>query len=116
MGEELKFSELLQEIQPAFLNGLDEDIKEFRGFLDSLAAEQDDSLAVAKIYRMAHNLRGNGASYGFPVVSEIGKRMEETLEPIYHLSQKMDETRLNFLADCVDDLAEIVQKYREQQI
>jgi chemotaxis protein histidine kinase CheA len=116
MGEEIKFSELLQEIQPAFLSGLAEDIKEFREFLDRLASEQDDSLVVAKIYRMAHNLRGNGASYGFPVVSEIGKRMEETLKPIYHLSKRMDETRLKFLADCVDNLENIVQKYKEQQM
>jgi len=123
MEENIKLKELLQEIQPVFLDGVNENIKKFRQFLDRLAKKQDDVPAIENIYRMAHSLRGNGASYGFPVISEIGEQMEEALNAVYlhqekpalERSEGMNEMLLHFLEDCVDSLEKIVQEYREQQ-
>jgi HPt (histidine-containing phosphotransfer) domain-containing protein len=38
---------------------------------DALATRAFDTL-----YRLGHNLRGSGGSYGFPRMTEIGERME----------------------------------------
>jgi chemotaxis protein histidine kinase CheA len=112
--EENIIRELLREIQPAFLDGINEEIKKFRQLFDRLAEKQDNICAIENIYRMSHNIHGNGSSYGFPAISEIGERMEEALKAIYLHQKGIDETLLKFLADCVDSLEKIVQKYREQ--
>ncbi|MFQ6040843.1 MAG: hypothetical protein ACE5PV_08310 [Candidatus Poribacteria bacterium] len=52
MEEDINFGELLRELQPDFLNELNENINEFRKFFDRLAEEQDNSLAIEKIYRI----------------------------------------------------------------
>lgn len=115
MEENITLKELLQKIQPVFFDGVNEHIKKFRQFFDRLAKKQDDVPAIENIYRMAHSLRGNGASYGFPAISEIGEQMEEALNAVYLHQEKMDEMLLRFLEDCVDSLEKIVQEYREHQ-
>ena len=109
----LKLRELLRQIQPAFLDGMNENIKEFRQLFDRLEKKQDDVPTIENIYRMAHNIHGNGASYGFPAISEIGERMEEALKADYLHQKKIDETLLHFLKNCVDSLEKTVQEYRE---
>ncbi len=52
-----------------FLRRRNEDIQRIR---EALASKNFDAIAT-----IGHNLRGNGASYGFPELSAIGVALEE---------------------------------------
>lgn len=113
MEESIEISEILQEIRPIFLNKVNESITEFRQFFGRLAEKKDDFSAIENIYRMAHNMHGNGASYGLPAISEIAGQMEDALDAIYPHQKEMDEKLLHFLEDRVDSLEKVVQEYEE---
>lgn len=53
---------------PAFLEKRCEELS----VLENALAER----AFDTVYRLGHNLRGSGGSYGFPMMTEIGERME----------------------------------------
>jgi HPt (histidine-containing phosphotransfer) domain-containing protein len=53
---------------PKFIANRERDLGELR-----VALAQRDLECVA---RLGHNMRGNGASYGFPDISAIGERLE----------------------------------------
>jgi len=60
----------LEEIAPAYLSGRREEVREM---LELLAASDFERLAV-----LGHNLKGNGAAYGFSDLSGIGAAMEQS--------------------------------------
>lgn len=56
------------DLRPTFLKNRAKDVARIREALD-----RGDYAAIAML---GHNMRGNGASYGFPEVSAIGERIE----------------------------------------
>jgi histidine phosphotransfer protein HptB len=58
----------LAELVPAYLERRADEIGILR---DALAAGE-----LAVIQRIAHNMKGTGAGYGFPRITEIGRAME----------------------------------------
>ena len=62
----------LKAIIPGYLDRRDQDILQLK-----LAVEQNDFQTIARI---AHKLKGNGASYGFNHLTEIGKKLMHSSE------------------------------------
>ncbi len=62
----------LKEIIPGYLGRRDQDILQLRK-----AVDQSDFDTIAKI---AHKLKGNGASYGFDNLTEIGQKLMQVSE------------------------------------
>ena len=62
--------EVLAKLLPNFLRHRAEDVVRLRA---ALAAGDFESIAV-----IGHNLRGNGASYGFPQLSAVGATIEQS--------------------------------------
>ena len=62
----------LQAVIPGYLERRDQDITQLKA-----ANAQHDFLAMGKI---AHKLKGNGASYGFEYLTEIGRHLMAACE------------------------------------
>ena len=62
----------LKAIIPGYLDRRDQDILQLK-----LAVDQNDFQTIGKI---AHKLKGNGASYGFNQLTEIGKKLMHSSE------------------------------------
>jgi HPt (histidine-containing phosphotransfer) domain-containing protein len=60
----------LEEITPAYLRTLREDVERIRGSL-----EKDD---WETIHVIGHNMKGSGSGYGFDEVSRLGRVMEQS--------------------------------------
>ena len=71
-------------LRPKFLSNRAKDVGRIREALD-----RGDYAAIAVL---GHNMRGNGASYGFPEMSAIGERLEAA-------AASMDAPRLRAQAD-----------------
>lgn len=69
---------------PVIMEAIDEDCAELvPAYLEKRCEELivlEKALAAAEydtLYRLGHNLRGSGGSYGFPMMTEIGERLEK---------------------------------------
>lgn len=83
IGDQMVPAEL-RSLIPEFLKRRDHDITELSRFIK----EKD----MAAAHRIGHKLKGNGAGYGFPVLSALG-------EEICLASDKKDVAKLNKLLD-----------------
>ena len=59
----------LNELRRGYLSSLNEKLS----VLKDAAATQD----YAAVVRLGHQLKGSGRSYGFPEISELGRRIEQ---------------------------------------
>ena len=66
---EIIMPEGLEEIVPGYLANRRQELLELAGFVEN--ADFD------RIRFMSHDLKGTGAAYGFPKITECGIRMEE---------------------------------------
>ncbi len=48
--------------------------------LTNLEAMPDNPEMITTVQRLGHNLKGTGASYGFPIVTEIGRRVDAMMK------------------------------------
>ncbi len=82
------------ELLPRYLERRVEDIQTMR---DDLAREAFDPVA-----HLAHRMRGSGAAYGVPFVTQIGKQIE-------HAARQLDAAAI---ADGLDRLAAYLPRIR----
>jgi len=80
---------------PGFLERRDKDLAQLR----DLIAQEDYQL----LGTIGHKLKGNGASYGFPAITEIGGALEDA-------ASKKDKDRIFGL---VEDFAELIAEIKE---
>ncbi|MBX3408521.1 MAG: Hpt domain-containing protein [Phycisphaeraceae bacterium] len=60
------------------------------------------------VHRIAHQLKGSSAGYGFPVVGDAAAKVEDLLRT----GPVLDEERLTALADSIKNLAVLCQSVR----
>jgi hypothetical protein len=81
------------------------DIEKLREFIMSARTGGDArAAAYAEIRKIAHDLRGQGTTFGFPLVTRMAQSISEILK---HGS--MDDTSDAILSAHIDALAEIVE-------
>lgn len=60
---------------------------------------------VRDLQRLAHQLRGCGGSYGFPIIGQAAGRVEDAL-----LSQTFPETSLHNARQVIDELLDLCRR------
>ena len=56
------------------------DIEVLRGYIDSLSGEETRQEAIAKIRSTAHDMRGQGSTFGYPLITQIAQSISQTLK------------------------------------
>ena len=67
--------------------------------LDLAALEAED---LHTLFRMAHSIKGNAATFGFPAVAAFTHELETTLEPVRQGALRLDAELLDILLASVD--------------
>jgi HPt (histidine-containing phosphotransfer) domain-containing protein len=62
-----------------------------------------------QLHRIAHQLKGSSAGYGFPVVGDAAAKIEDLLRT----GPVLDECKLSALAESIKSLALLCQSVRE---
>lgn len=66
----------------SFVDRLQNDIVKIRALTDALALspEPPNKVSIESIYTFAHDIRGQGGSFGYPLLTEIGGSLSDFLE------------------------------------
>jgi CheY-like chemotaxis protein len=83
---EIEIPEGLEELVPGYLEARK---AEYAELLTLLAASDFDRVRV-----LAHNMKGSGTSYGFPNLTELGRRLEQSAKQSDHEAVQSDFDRL----------------------
>ncbi len=67
--------------------------------LDLAALEEED---LHTLFRMAHSIKGNAATFGFPAIAAFTHELETTLEPVRQGALRLDADLLDILLSSVD--------------
>jgi two-component system, chemotaxis family, sensor kinase CheA len=73
-----------------------------------LEQRPDDAETLATIFRMAHTVKGNAASLGFPALAEFAHAFEEILDLLREGAIAADARLITLLLEAVDSLRDLV--------
>jgi chemotaxis protein histidine kinase CheA len=72
---------LIAAMQDDYLTWAEEDLATLFAALESLEGETPDPAAVkAEVFRIAHDMKGQGGSFGYPLITAVGNRLCRFLE------------------------------------
>ena len=64
-----------------FVGWIEDDIKRLQDAHDALTSDPDDPRGVMdRVYNVAHDMRGQGGSYGFPLITRVGSSLCRYIE------------------------------------
>ena len=67
----MSFNNMLEKLKIKYLKDLNVKVNELTGFIGSIETKHEE------IQTFYHQLKGSGATYGVPEISEIGKTFED---------------------------------------
>lgn len=73
-------AEWLRKARADYLASAEQKISDLRQAIDNLSAQPSDMAARQRLHTLLHNLIGSGASYGFPAISVIARRLSSALK------------------------------------
>lgn len=76
----------MDELKSAYIQGLSSRVKALTASKNEL--EINGEVARKAIRRISHSLRGSGGTYGFPEISELAERVEESSDS--NISKALD--------------------------
>ncbi|MFT7433088.1 MAG: DNA-binding response OmpR family regulator [Alphaproteobacteria bacterium] len=110
---------VLKEIKVVFLQRLEEQRKQFKVFLLSCEKEKVDAESLKSISVLAHQLAGNGATFGFQNISTLAAKIEMVLQG--HPLQYADLVRLlkgfiEEMALAIENRPSVVKESQNQEV
>lgn len=89
-----------------YLGRLRSDLTEVKSAIDiALAADDRRDAAVDRLFALIHNMKGQGTTFGYPLVSQIGALTCSILQR----SQPADEARLRIVKAHIDALSIVIE-------
>ena len=101
----------LKTLQRDYARRLPDRGAEIRTLFNALAANWKTTDAM-ELRRMAHNLAGSGASYGFPEVSQSARRLERALDAALASAESPAPGLRAAVGVAVDDLIAATESVR----
>lgn len=87
----------------AFIADVENRMKKLSQYLDHLRVDNDDVEKRNLLKSEIHNIKGEGASFGFPAISHVARGWEVYLYPLQTFTLP-DIENLYFYADAIRDL------------
>ena len=89
-------------LKKIYLDSLPARLEELRSMFDNILIEKQAEQTLLKLYRLAHNLAGSSATYGFEEIGDKAAEMEDWFEGFVEsntLPLDTDKTQFNQLFD-----------------
>lgn len=93
-----------------------EDVENLSHLMLALEERPDDRPLLNEIFRQAHSLKGSGAIYGFPAVSQLSGQMETVLDRLRNRTLKAGARVVDALLASVDALQRLFAEARQGRI
>jgi chemotaxis protein histidine kinase CheA len=97
MSSDEQFREQLRDTYAGLAGELSDTFEEAYRRLRLMPANRE---AIETARRLAHNIKGTGASYGYPLISDIGAHMDARLKPYVDSGAAVPEAELDHLDNC----------------
>jgi len=104
----------LEQARRGYIEGVDRKIGNLEQAIAMLEAEPASPDAREHLRALLHNLIGSGASYGFPAISVIARRLSSTLKRATDDRIIVESGLVDHLRHGVAELKEAFDKMREQ--
>jgi chemotaxis protein histidine kinase CheA len=101
------------ELKRIYLEESDGKVRALKGVMKNYLREPGIPSNLADFIEVAHKLAGAGATYGFPVISEIGGSMESLLRAIRGGDVELIDDVRNALARAVKSTEDVFAKAKE---
>ena len=93
-----------------FAASIEREIAELRDLIDRLAAAPDDDTVLKRIFDIAHDLHGQGGSFGYPLISRIGAALCRFIDPRDSASPAVPAAGVAALRVFTDAAAAVIAK------
>jgi len=93
---------------PDMLDLVNEYVTSFDGTVSEIRSSLE-SRCFEHLGRLAHQLKGSGGGYGFPIISEVASKLEAKVKS----TTSPSESELTSIQESVDDLINILELARE---
>lgn len=113
MGDRNLDTNFRVELKRIYLEESDGKVRALKGVMKNYLREPGIPSNLADFIEVAHKLAGAGATYGFPVISEIGGAMEGLLRAIRGGDVELTDDVRNALARAVKAAEEVFAKAKE---
>jgi len=84
----MSFNDMLEKLKMNYLKDLNVKVNELTDFVGSIESKSDE------IQTFYHQLKGSGATYGVPEISEIGKTFEDKAKDKSLTDSDIEESKL----------------------
>lgn len=106
----LRAEQALARLGNSYLNWADADAARLRACLDEMLAPGADPAALLpRLFAISHDMKGQAATFGYPLVSELGNRLCRLIEAHPAPPPEM----LDHMAALVDGIARVVAERLE---
>jgi len=97
-----------EQLQEIFLASADNLVQELTDTIASAERSPDSTDVLDALFRSGHSLKGAGASFGFPIISRLGREMETVLDRVRRRQLELSDSLISVLYECVDALSDII--------
>lgn len=74
--------------------------------IQQLPSQEQDALIRGDFYRTAHDIKGQGATFDYPLMSDLGAHLCALIKT----TDTFDETHLAVMAQDIKDMAQVLEK------
>ena len=108
-----KAEKIIVEMQSEYLVWVEEDLIRLRAMsreVDQTSTPEALSEVFHRVFELAHDMKGQGGSFGYPLVTEVANRLCRFLEQVY-AAPKIGHSAV--VKVCIDSLHVIISKRME---
>jgi hypothetical protein len=103
--------EILQDLREAYVGDAAENLEQIGRLLRQLAAAPDRT-ALEYLHRRFLGLAGSGYTYGFPIISTLGRQGERLCAPILQTGERLTPSQLSACQGVLEGLREEFARLR----
>lgn len=109
-ADKISLDEQLAELRKGYVAHLPNKLEELRSSHHAAFNDGLDQDSLFKFYRLAHSLAGSGAIYGFQVIGDKARQLEQLLKPYAEQPAAMPGDLAAQAAQFLDDLDLLVRQ------
>ncbi len=107
--------EKMKLLRESYLRQLPQKLCDIDTFYETLRKDPADNETARNLHRLAHSIKGSGASFGFKEVSSCAQSLQTFLQPFTEGGMRMDDKLLDELDKLINALMEAVGTHYRQR-
>jgi HPt (histidine-containing phosphotransfer) domain-containing protein len=102
---EAKFDAVMLELRGEFITACQDMLNDIDGLIDRIRAKDEVDNAFMELRRIVHSLKGQGATFGFPLITHIAHMLEDYIETLLEVTPRT----INDIQKFVDRISTVLE-------